>query len=213
MTMSFALVSALLSARQTGKGGDIDVALFDVALHQLTYPAAWYLNEGVTTSRLPRSAHPSLSPSQLFKTQDSWIFLMCQTDKFWQVFCRRIGRADLLDRAEFKDMAARLQNRTPLQQELDAIFEEKSTQAWLELLSGHIPVAPVNNIAQALDDPFVESVGMLGTIDHSEKPEGLRMLANPIKIDGARASDFRGPRIGEHTKDLLDELGLTADDG
>lgn len=211
MTLSFALVSALLGARQTGKGGDVDVALFDMALHQLTYPAAWYLNEGVTTGRQPRSAHPSLSPSQLFKTQDSWIFLMCQTDKFWQIFCRRMDRADLLDRAEFKDMAARLQNRTQLQQELDAIFEERSTQAWLELLRGHLPVAPVNNIAQALDDPFVESVGMLSRIEHAEKPAGLRMLANPIKIDGVRAPDFRGPRLGEHTKDLLEELGLTAE--
>ncbi len=136
---------------------------------------------------------------------------MCQTDKFWQVFCRRIGRADLLDRAEFKDMAARLQNRTQLQQELDDIFEERSTQAWLKLLRGHLPVAPVNNIAQALDDPIVESIGKLSTIEHAEKPAGLRMLANPIKIDGARAPDFRGPRLGEHTKDLLDELGLTTD--
>lgn len=211
MTMSFALVSALLGAQKTGKGCDIDVALFDVALHQLTYPAAWYLNEGVTTSRLPRSAHPSLSPSQLFKTKDGWIFLMCQTDKFWNVFCHRIGRTDFLDRPEFMDMAARLENRTQLQKELDVIFEEQPTQAWLELLSGQVPVAPVNNIAGALDDPYVESVGMLSTIEHTDKPEGFRALANPIKINGERALDFRGPSLGEHTNELLDELGMTAD--
>ncbi|MEM8988059.1 MAG: CoA transferase, partial [Pseudomonadota bacterium] len=96
MTMAFGLVSAVLGARQSGEGGDVDVSLFDVALHQLSYPATWYLNEGDVTRRLSRSAHPSTVPSQLFKTANGWVLLMCQTPKFWTIFCEKVGREDWL---------------------------------------------------------------------------------------------------------------------
>ena len=68
--MALGCVSAIMRARQTGEGCDIDVSLFDTAIHQLTYPALWALNGGHVVSRLPRGAHPSLSPSQAVKTKD-----------------------------------------------------------------------------------------------------------------------------------------------
>jgi succinate--hydroxymethylglutarate CoA-transferase len=83
LAMAYALLAALTGARATGEGRDIDVSLFDVALHNTSYLATWYLNEGVNQSRLPRSAHPSLTPCQLYKTADDWIFLMCNKEKFW----------------------------------------------------------------------------------------------------------------------------------
>ena len=69
MTAAFALMCGLHAARATGIGRDVEVSLYDVAIHQLSYPATWYLNEGLVTTRLPRSAHPYLVPSQLYRTQ------------------------------------------------------------------------------------------------------------------------------------------------
>ena len=69
LNAAFALVSGVLSARATGKGRDIDVNLFDTALQNLCYLAVWYLNAGVNQGREPRSSHPSLTPSQLYRTQ------------------------------------------------------------------------------------------------------------------------------------------------
>ena len=66
---------AVLSARATGKGMDVDTSLFDVALHNLNYPGTWYLNAGAVTGRTARSAHPSLVPSQLYRTQDGSYYL------------------------------------------------------------------------------------------------------------------------------------------
>ena len=86
LTTSLALVSSVMKARETGEGRDIDVSLFDVAAHQLSYVGAWYLNDGIETSRSPRSAHPSVTPSQLFKTADGWLFVMAQSDRFWEIF-------------------------------------------------------------------------------------------------------------------------------
>jgi crotonobetainyl-CoA:carnitine CoA-transferase CaiB-like acyl-CoA transferase len=79
ITTALAIVAALLGVARDGKGGDVDVSLFDVALHQLTYPGSWYLNAGMETGRLPRSSHPSATPVQLFPTADGWIFVMCMT--------------------------------------------------------------------------------------------------------------------------------------
>ena len=93
------LLSCLLRARTTGKGCDVDTCLYDVAMHQLTYPGLWYLNEGDVSPRVPRSAHLSLAPVQTFPTTDGWIFIMCMTQKFWLNLCEVMGRADLVDRS------------------------------------------------------------------------------------------------------------------
>lgn len=92
--MALGLVSAVMKARTTGKGCDVDVALYDTALHQLSYPAVWHLNEGFETTRLPRSSHPSVVPSQLFQPADGWLFVMCQTPKFWLALCSELDRQE-----------------------------------------------------------------------------------------------------------------------
>ena len=99
----FALVSALVGARATGRGRDVDVSLFDVALHNLNYLAAWYFNGGHRQGREPRSAHPSLTPSQLYRTRDGWIFVMCNKEKFWPLFCDKLGRPELAADPRFRD--------------------------------------------------------------------------------------------------------------
>ena len=88
-------VSGLLRARSTGQGCDVETCLYDVAMHQLTYPGLWYLNEGDVSARAPRSAHLSLAPVQTFPTRDGWIFVMCMTQKFWESLCEATGRRDL----------------------------------------------------------------------------------------------------------------------
>jgi crotonobetainyl-CoA:carnitine CoA-transferase CaiB-like acyl-CoA transferase len=75
---AFALVSGVLEARTTGTGRDLDVSLFDCALQNLSYLATWYLNGRHVQGREPRSAHPSLVPSQLYRTRDGFIFI-CAT--------------------------------------------------------------------------------------------------------------------------------------
>ena len=88
LNAAFALVSGVLSARTTGQGRDIDVNLYDTALQNLCYLAVWYLNAGLNQGREPRSAHPSLVPSQLYRTKDGFIFIMCNKEKFWPELCR-----------------------------------------------------------------------------------------------------------------------------
>ncbi|MEO1038480.1 MAG: CoA transferase [Pseudomonadota bacterium] len=202
--MATTLLAAVLGARANGRGCDVDVSLLDTALHQLSYPGTWYLNEEKKTERLDRSAHPSVVPSQLFKTADGWLFLMCQLPKFWGAFCRAVGREDLLDNPDYADAAARRTHRAQLQDELDAFFQTEPTEHWISVLGGKVPVAPVHDIAQALEAPGAQH--LVETIDHPDRPNGLRMLREPYAVNGERVSGLRAPKLGEHTREILDEL-------
>jgi len=199
------VVSAILGARRTGVGCDVDVSLFDVALHQTSYPATWAMNEGYEIERMPRAAHPSIAPSQLVRTADGWAMLMCQTPKFWDAFCTVVERPDLKADPRFADIPTRRTNIEALTEALDAVMQTKPTDDWLTLLGGQVPFAPVRGLKEALGNPYVAEVGMRDVVDHPERPEGLHLLACPIKIDGRRASGVRAPLMGEHNAELLDE--------
>jgi crotonobetainyl-CoA:carnitine CoA-transferase CaiB-like acyl-CoA transferase len=205
MTAAFALMCGLHAARASGIGRDVEVSLFDVAMHQLSYPATWYLNEGLETTRVARSAHPYLVPSQLYRTKDGWIFLMCQTQRFWELLCAKIGRADLTLEPAFCDQAARHANRDRLTEILDEVLSARTTAEWLEALGGEVPCAPVNDLRQALENPFVVERAGVQRLDHPDRA-GLELLPSPIRA-GAEVPNRPAPKLGQDTAALLEELG------
>lgn len=204
-TCALALLAGILDARKNGRGRDIDVSLYDVAMHQLNYPAAWYLNEGLETDRLPRSAHPFIAPSQLYRTQDGWIFLMAQTQRFWEMLCDALGRPELKERAEFRDFAARREHRDALTKVLDAAFSKRTAAQWLDALRGTIPCGPVYDVAQALQNPYFLERDGVQVFDHPDKP-GFKLVASPFRL-GEPLPARPAPKLGEHTEALLRELG------
>ena len=187
LTAMVGLLSALIHARATGKGCDVDTCLFDAALHQLGYAAIWYLNEGHVPERQTRSAHFSVAPVQTFPSADGWIFVMCLTDKFWNALLGVLGRQDLNGDPRFATQAARANNREALTAALDAEFRRQPTRHWMSVLAGVLPIAPVFDLEQALENPFLRTTGMIAHVPHPARP-GMRVLANPIKIDGQRLS-------------------------
>lgn len=209
--MTIGLLSALIEAKDTGQGRDVDVDLLSAALHQLSYPAVWYLNEGDVTGRTPRSAHPSVTPSQMFRTADGYMFVMAQLPKFWTILCNRIGKPELVADPRFGTPADRLANRSDLTELLDGIFLERPTRHWLDLLEGHVPVAPVFDVAKALDNPYLVTTRMLDEVAHPNRA-GLRVLNNPIRLDGERLPNRAGPLLGEDTDDVLREAGYAAEE-
>jgi crotonobetainyl-CoA:carnitine CoA-transferase CaiB-like acyl-CoA transferase len=196
------LLSCLLRAKTSGQGGDVDVSLFDVALHQLSYPGNWFLNGGAMPTRMPRSAHQSIAPVQTVRTKDGWIYVMCMLDKFWHALAERIGRADLMQDPRFATGGLRGDNRAALTAELDAAMSKRTTDEWVRELSGAVPVGPVYEVERALDNPFVETVGMVGNVPHPHLP-GMRMIANPLKIDGKRPDQKVCSPLGGDNAELL----------
>jgi len=202
-TCALALLAGILEARRTGRGRDLDVSLYDVAMHQLNYPAAWYLNEKLVTGRAPRSAHPFIVPSQLYRTKDGWLFVMAQTQRFWDVLCEKLGRAELKEK--YPDFAARREHRDALTGILDEEFLKRNTQDWLAQLRGTIPCAPVYDMAQALENPYFRERGGVQVFDHPDHP-GFKLVASPFRLDEPLPAN-PAPKLGEHTDALLRELG------
>ena len=197
---------AALIGRAKDGGRDVDVSLFDVALHQLSYPGTWYMNHDIRTERLPRSSHPSQTPVQLLKSADGWIFVMCMTDKFWGLLIDIIGHPELADDARFATMRDRATNRDALTPVLDEIFQQDVTANWLAKLQTHVPVAPVYDLPAALDNPFVEQINMRATMPHRDGE--LRVLRNPIRLDEERVATSPGRGLGEDNHAILgEELG------
>ena len=208
--MTIGLLAALLDAQRTGTGCDVDVDLLSAAVHQLSYPAMWYMNTGDVTPRAPRGAHPSATPSQMFRAADGWMFVMAQLPKFWTILIERIGQAALGKDPRFKTPADRLVNRITLSAALDAIFAERPMAYWQNLLEGHVPVAPVYELDQALDNPWLDTIGMRDSVSHPDMEE-MQVLANPIRLDGARLPNKAGPLLGADSDDVLAEIGYDAD--
>ena len=205
LTMAVGLLSAVIQARSTGKGCDVDTCLLDVALHQLGYVATWYLNEGLVSTRQPRSAHFSVAPVQTFPTSDGWVFIMCMTDKFFGELLSAIGRTELASDPRFATPALRQANRDALMEAIDGEMKKQSTVFWLKKLNGVLPIAPVLELPQALDSPFLQATEMIHTIGHPAKP-GMRVLSNPIKIDGERLSQTPCSAYGADTAAYVGEM-------
>jgi crotonobetainyl-CoA:carnitine CoA-transferase CaiB-like acyl-CoA transferase len=202
LTAAVGLLSGIIQARATGKGCDIDTCLLDVAVHQLGYVATWYLNERHISTRQPRSAHYSVAPVQTFPTADGWVFIMCMTDKFWGELVKAIGRPELMSDPRFATQASRQANRDALTGIIDHELSQQPTGHWLAKLNGVLPVAPVLDLAQALENPFLRSTGMIRDTPHPAKPD-MRTLANPIKVNGKRLEQKACSPMGADTAEYL----------
>ncbi len=201
-TAMVGLLGCLWHAQRTGRGCDVDVSLFDVALHQLSYAATWYLNTGQVPTRLERSSHFSLAPVQTFPTSDGWIFVMCMNDGFWLALLAALELSSLAGDPRFATGNLRHHHRRELMAALDPEFRRRPTSEWLERLAGVLPVGPVHDVAQALESAFAQRSGLVQAVPHPEKPD-LRVVASPIKVNGERGHLAAAPALGADNEALL----------
>ena len=209
MLAALGLMVGLYRARATGQGGDVDVSLLDTALAMLNYMASWSLDRGWEPVRHPQGAHQSLVPSQTFATRDGWLVIMIMKQKFWARLVERLELPGLGDDPRFRTFADRLANRTVLGPILEARFRERPTAEWLVRLRGHVPVAPVYTVAEALADEQVQAREMLVEVSHPVFGT-LRQVGSPIKMPGVRPDYRPASALGADTAALLTEIGIDA---
>ena len=199
------LVVGLLDAQRTGIGRDVDVSLLDTAVATLSYFAIWALNRDWAPSRTEDSGHQTLVPSQNFRTADGWIVVFCNKEKFYRKLVNAMGLPELASDPRFATFPDRFAHKAELIPILGARFLEKTTKVWLDLLRGKVPCAPVNSVLEALADEQVLAREMLVEVKHPTFGT-LRQVGCPIKTDGASTNPAPGPRLGEHTDQILREL-------
>ncbi len=200
------MFAALRRVEETGRGGDADTSLFEGAFSMLNYLAAWRLNLGFEPVRRPFSAHQTVVPVQIFPTRDGWIYIMCMKDKFFEELCARVGCETLPADPRFADMAARFAHQGELVALLSETLRQRDTDEWLDRLRGALPCAPVYDLEQALEDPFVTEADLLWDVEHPVLG-ALREIACPIRLSDTEALPRRpAPALGGDTDALLREL-------
>lgn len=224
-----AILAALHSRQQTGRGQKIDTSLFETQISLLTNVGMSWLNNGESASRWG-TGHPSIVPYQAFQTKDSYLVLGAVNNRQFANLCQLLGQPDLVNDDRFASNNSRVANRAALQEVLENLFRAKTTDDWLAVLEGSgMPYGPINNVEQVFSHPQTQARDMVRTIPHqAAQAEEIKVLGMtsvptlmtrltdpgaPVKFsDTSPQIRRRPPGLGEHTDATLEELGLSKDE-
>lgn len=204
-----AILGALFRRERTGRGQHIDMAMLDVMVSMLTVVAARHLLTGEIPAR-QGTENPQRVPSAAFECADGRYLQVVPNQRQWPAFCRIVGHDDWIDDPRFATPIARVQNSAAVYLQLREDFLKRTCDAWeRDLTEATIACGPINNLAEvfALDQvrhrKLVESyeVEGVGLVPALALP--FRYSQTPARIAS------RPPRLGEHTVDVLRELGLS----
>jgi len=212
MNAVIGILAALESRRWSGRGQRIDVSLLESGVAALTNHATAWLNGGVTMPRMGND-HPSGIPYGVFPTADRPILIAVVNDREFARFAAVLGRAEWAQDARFATNAERVKHRDSLAAMIEAVLRMKPAAEWLPLLEAQsVPSGPINTMPDVFADPHLAQRGTVVALPHAIAGEA-RTVALPIRLSETPA-DYRraAPLAGQHTDEILRELGLPADE-
>ncbi len=213
---SLALLSSVLAAlrlvERTGAGQVVDVSLYATAAWMMATDLAATLVDGNNPTQLGRRGRPHALHGS-FKTADErWVLLFMPEERWWPAFCDAVGRPRWRSDERFATYPARKANMSELTDEMDQLFAERTLREWGELFDAHGFIwGPAATVAEFAADPQAEQIGLFPTLETPAGP--IRTVSPPLSIAGADVRP-RGPapEIGQHTAEVLSELGLSDDE-
>lgn len=222
MHAATAVLAALRRRDHTGEGSHVDLALFDVGLASMVNVAQSALVTGASPRRLG-SGHPSIVPYQAFSATDGDLVVAVGNDDQFARLCAVLDVEDLATDPRFVTNADRVTNRMPLVARLAAALATRAVDVWVErLTAAGVPVAPVQDVATALDDPQAHHRDMRWPVDGPTGPTGtVELLGSPLGPMAGAARGQAPPRLGADTRQVLtrvleldaDEVARLVDDG
>jgi len=211
MWSALGIVAALLERERTGLGTTVDTSLYETALGYIGYHLVGYLADG-TVPTGQGTVFPMVAPYQVFPTRDGELMVAGGNDRLFELLCRAIELPQLVGDERFGTNPDRVRNRAELVEVVGARLRERDTAEWRELLTrAGVPAAPVADVAGVVNAEQTQALGLLQHVDHPSIPE-LRLPALPLSFDAERAKHSSAPpAVGQHTAEILEELGYTAE--
>jgi alpha-methylacyl-CoA racemase len=205
---AFGILAALRSRDRTGEGQVVDVSMADGALSWLAMVAARYFADGAPPRRGGLELGGGLLCYRPYRCADGWVALGALEPKFWQAWCRGVGREDLIER-QFDPPGSDAHG------EVEAEFARRTRAQWEAFNAEHdCCLEPVLGLDEALDSELVRERGMVAELSQPGAEEVVRLLGVPVKLSRTPGDPARGPgpALGEHTDAVLAELGYSAED-
>jgi crotonobetainyl-CoA:carnitine CoA-transferase CaiB-like acyl-CoA transferase len=203
------ILAALAQREKTGKGCYVDTALVDSTVGVLANQALNFLVSNEIPKRIG-NAHPNIVPYQEFPVADGHIIVATGNDNQYVKFCNVLGAPELANNPNYKNNVGRLKHRRELVPKLAALTSRMPRDELLSKLEAvMVPAGPINNLEQVFNDAQVVHRGMKLNLPSSAAKGGtIPGVRTPIVIDGWRAaSEQPSPRLGEHTAEILREIG------
>ena len=204
---AFGILAALRERDASGEGQLVDVSMFDGSLSWLALVAAKYLADGTPPGRGELELAGGLLCYRPYACRDGWVTLGALEPKFWQAWCRGVGREDLVEK-QFERPGSEAHA------EVERIFLERTRDEWQAFASEHdCCLEPVLGLDEALDSELVRAREMVLSLDQPGAESEVRLLGVPVKLSrtpGAPAGP--GPALGEHTEEVLAALGYSGEE-
>ncbi len=205
------LLAALLKRERDGTGQSLDISMLDAQIFLLATMIPAYFATGVVPGPMG-SAHPSIVPYQAFPTKDGFITIAVTNEKFWQAFCRALGRPELAGDPRFQTNARRVEHRGELLPILEEVLATRTGDEWIRILREEgIPCGPILTFDRLFQDPQVQAREMIKTLDH-ERAGPVTVVGTPFKLSltpGRLSSP--PPVLGQHTEEILTSLGYDSE--
>ena len=202
------VLGALFKRGKTGKGQLVDTSLFEAGIMHTFWQSSIYFGSGEIPKAMG-SAHPLMAPYQAFRTKDGWINVGSANQGLWEKLLIVLGAEKLLKEEKFSDPNRRLENLSELEELLTDFFGVEKTEVWIEKLeAAGIPAGPVLNIEEMSLDPQTIARRMVREV--SNHGETFKVIGHPVKYsDYDTQIELSAPKLGEHTRDIMAELGYT----
>ena len=201
------IMTALLERERSGKGQWVQSSLLQAGITLTDFQAARYLKEGEVAPQVGND-HPTSMPTSAYRTSDGHINVAASGEGMWKRLCAAIGREDLLARPEFKDQPARAKNRKALNEEINQALEKRRSAEWIDALNeAGVPCGPIYTMDQVFADPQVQHLGVPVEVN-SRSLGRFKVVNNAVRLSRTPATmAAAAPEIGEHTDEVLGELG------
>jgi succinate--hydroxymethylglutarate CoA-transferase len=210
MLASNSILAALNARTRTGKGQKVEVSLYESSLAMLVNVAASYLAAGRGGGRFG-NGHPSIVPYTTYAAADAMLALAVGNDSQFGKCAGVLGHPEWAQDARFCTNRARVENRAVLDALIGEALAQDTAERWVAKLKAvGVPCGRINTVAQALDDPHTAARRMVETVTHPTIGE-LKLLGIPFKFSDTPAAVGRAPpTLGQHTDEILGELGMDA---
>jgi len=207
LTAALATVVALYRRKETGEGGKVEGSLLQSALGLMLVQLVPFFNNNKLPAKLG-SGHASATPYQAFKTADGWVLIAAANQNLWERLARALGVEWMIGEEKFKDNPARMAHLDEFLGHLNEALSTWETGKVVEtLIAAGVPSSPINDLNSLMADGQVEALDPFIGLNDPEYGE-IRTSNVPFHLsDAGTRSIRRPPKLGEHTREVLGELG------